>query len=166
MNSRARFVLWALALSLCLLVPPTATAAPRLWATVNACDTQARPDTLGIRASMPGNGTKQRLFMRFQAQFYDQAKAEYVNSGPATRWFDVGDARFRTTQAGYSFEFDAPPIGTEYTLRGLVFFQYRARRDRKLVVVKRARRITEGGLSGVERGDPRGRSEASCVLRR
>ena len=165
MKSRSRFVLQALALSLCLLAPATATAAPRLWATVNACDTQARPDTLGIRASMPGNGTRQRLYMRFQPQFFDAAKDVYVNSGPATRWIGVGIARFRTTQAGYSFEFDAPPVGTEYTLRGVVSFQYRARRRGKLVVVKRGRRITEAGLQRVEGGDPRGRSDAVCVIK-
>jgi len=147
------------------MAPAPALATPRLWATVNVCDTQARPDTIGIRASMPGNGTRQRLYMRFQAQFYDQAKRVYVDSGPATRWFDVGSARFRTTQGGYSFEFDAPPVGTEFTMRGLVSFQYRARREGRLVVVRRARRFTEGGLRGVESGDPRGSSAADCVIR-
>lgn len=165
MKSRACFLLGVLTLCLGLLAPASAVAAPRLWATVNVCDTQARPDTIGIRASMPGNGTRQRLYMRFQAQFYDQAKRVYVNSGSATRWTDVGSARFRTTQRGHWFEFHAPPVGTEFTMRGLVSFQYRARRDGRLVVVKRARRFTEGGLSGVESGDPRGSSEADCVIR-
>lgn len=164
MKSRAS---WILALiGLALLAPSPATAAPpKLWATVNACDTAARPNTIGIRASMPGNGTRQRLYMRFQVQIYDAVKGLYVNSGPATRWIHVGSARFRTTQAGYSFEFDAPPAGTEYTLRGLVSFQYRARRRGKLVVVKRARRITKSGYRGVERGDPPGSSEATCLIR-
>lgn len=165
MKSCSPSILAVSALCLALLAPAQAAAAPRLWATVNACDTQARPDTFGIRASMPGNGTGQRLYMRFQAQFYDPAGGAYVNSGPATRWIGVGSARFRTTQAGYSFEFDAPPAGTQYTLRGLVSFEYRARRKGKLAVVKRARRITEADLQNVEGGDPRGRSDAECVIR-
>jgi len=161
---RSRLLLVVLAL--CLALPaPAPAATPKLFATVNACDTGPRPDTIGIRASMPGNGTGQRLYMRFQVQFYDAARALYVNSGPATRFIHVGSARFRTTQAGYEFEFDAPPAGTEYTLRGLVSFEYRARRKGKLVVVKRARRITKAGYRRVEGGDPPGTSEAVCVIR-
>jgi hypothetical protein len=34
---------------------------PELWATVNICDTEKNPDSMGIRAGMPGNGTDQRL---------------------------------------------------------------------------------------------------------
>lgn len=166
MKSRARSLFTLLALAACVAAPSTATAAPRLWATVNACDTKARPDTLGIRASMPGNGTKQRLYMRFQAQVYDETKSGYVNSGLPTPWINVGRALFRTTQAGYSFEFDPPPPEAEYKLRGLVSFEYRARRRGKLVVVRRGRRLTERGLEGVEGGDPRGRSDAFCVIRR
>lgn len=165
MSNRFRSILVTVPLALALLPVMPVAAAPRLWATVNACDTAAQPDTLGIRASMPGNGTRQRLLMRFQAQFYDKDTGLYENSGAPTRWIDVGDARFRTTQAGYSFEFDPPPAGTEFTFRGLVSFEYRARRKGRLVVVKRARRITESGLRRVERGDPRGTSEAVCVIK-
>ena len=50
----------------------TALAAPKspdLWATVNICDTLRHPDQMGVRASMPGDGTHERMFMRFRAQF-------------------------------------------------------------------------------------------------
>ena len=160
-----RLVITVLALCAGLLTAGPAAAAPQLWATVNTCDTAAFPDTLGIRASMPGNGTRQRLYMRFQPQFYDPARAVYRNSGPATRWIHVGSARFRTTQAGYTFEFDPPPVGTQYTLRGLVSFEYRAWRGERLVAVKRARRVTKPGIRGVEGGDPAGSSAATCVIR-
>jgi hypothetical protein len=43
-------------------------AASRLWATVNVCDTERSPDAMGVRASMPGNGKPQVMFMRFTAQ--------------------------------------------------------------------------------------------------
>lgn len=153
------------ALVLGLAVASEATAATRLWATVNVCDTDSRPDTLGIRANVPGNGTGQRLYMRFEAQYYDAVNGVYLPTGSSTRFIRVGSARARATQAGYLFAFGAPPPGTEMTLRGLVSFQWRARRNGRLVVVRRARRVTTSGHRGVERGDPRGTSEATCALR-
>ncbi len=153
------------ALVLGLASASEAAAATRLWATVNVCDTELRPDTLGIRANVPGNGTGQRLYMRFEAQYYDAVNGVYLPSGSSTRFIPAGSARSRSTQKGYLFEFGAPPPGTEITLRGLVSFQWRARRNGRLVVVRRARRVTTSGHRGVEHGDPRGTSEATCALR-
>ena len=46
---------------------------PLLWATVNVCDTEANPDTIGIRASIPGSGVRgERMFLRFQVQYFSQ----------------------------------------------------------------------------------------------
>ena len=155
------------ALALCLVAVPAAPAqgATRLWATVNVCDTAASPDTVGIRASMPGNGTRQRLYMRFAAQWFDRDRDRFVSSGSRSRWIHVGSARYRSTQAGYSFKFDPPPAGEEFVFRGKVSFQWRARRKGKLVVVKRRTRITRKGIRGVEKGDPPGHSRALCVVR-
>ncbi len=165
MSSPRPPLLALVALTLGLAVPSEAAAATNLWATVNQCDTERRPDTLGIRASMPGNGTGQRLYMRFEAQYYDAANGVYLPSGSSTRFIHVGSARFRTTQAGYLFEFGAPPPGTDMTMRGLVSFQWRARRNGRLVVVRRARRVTTSDIRGVEEGEPRGSSAATCVIR-
>ena len=65
-------------LSLAMLVALAAAAPaqaghPDLWATVNVCDTAAFPDAMGVRASMPGNGTRQRMYMRFNASWYDRS---------------------------------------------------------------------------------------------
>ncbi len=157
------------ALLLALVVPmPAAAAKPGaklLWATVNLCDTAAAPDTVGIRASMPGNGTRQRLYMRFEAQWFDASRQRFVASGASSRWIHVGSARFRSTQSGFSFQFAPPPPGTEFTMRGLVRFEWRAQREAGQVVVRRASRVTRGGIAGVEGGDPPGTSAATCVIR-
>ena len=61
-----------------------ANTASRLWATVNSCDTFDSPDAMGIRASMPGNGRRQRMYMRFSAQWW---------SGLQQQWLDVPGGR-------------------------------------------------------------------------
>ena len=155
--------------ALLILAVPAPTAAARgdgeLWATVNVCDTAGAPDTIGIRASMPGNGTRQRMFMRFEAQFFDSARNRYVASGSSSRWMRVGSARFAATQAGFSFGFGQPPAGTEFTMRGRVDFEWRGRRRGRPAVVRRETRITRGGIGDVEGGDPPGFSAATCVIR-
>ena len=157
------------ALLLALVFPVPAGAAKGdakyLWATVNSCDTAAAPDTVGVRASIPGNGTRQKLYMRFEAQWFDRRTNRFVASGSSSRWIHVGSARFRSTQSGFSFAFGQPPAGTEFTLRGLVNFEWRGRRKGRGVVVRRETRITRAGIAGVEGGDPPGTSVASCVIR-
>jgi hypothetical protein len=161
-----------------LIVPAPASAAeapaPKklLWATVNVCAVEGTPNTFGIRASMPGNGTRQRMYMRFLAQAYSAEKRRYVLTGARSTWIRVGSARFVSRQSGYSFDFPDPPVGARYKLRGLVRFQWRELRARaggqgkRWVVVKRRERITRGGRRGVKGGDPPGRSDAVCLIDR
>ena len=164
---RCLLALAAVPLAVLLPLPAHAatTDAKYLWATVNLCDTPATPDTVGVRASMPGNGTQQKLYMRFEAQWFDQRRNRFVASGSSSRWMRVGSARFRSTQAGFSFQFGQPPAGTEFTMRGLVNFEWRGHRDGRQVVVRRESRLTRGGINGVGGGDPRGSSAATCVIR-
>lgn len=136
-----------------------------LWATVNLCDTAASPDTVGVRASMPGNGTRQKLYMRFEAQWFDSRKHRFVATGSSSRWIRVGSARFRSTQAGFSFRFGSPPAGTEFKMRGLVNFEWRGRRKGRQVVAREEVRVTRRGVEDVEGGDPPGKSAATCVIR-
>ena len=153
------------------LVPAPAQAAgsPDLWATVNICDTAMNPNTIGIRASIPGNGKNHRMYMRFEAQFFDRTKNRFVPSGSSSKWTYVGSARFRSVQFGFSFAFGQPPAGEQFVFRGKVDFRWRKwtrrRGARRLVTVMRRSRITRAGFSGVEGGDPPGRSEALCVIR-
>jgi hypothetical protein len=146
------------------------TKAP--WATVNVCDTAKKRNSVGIRAGMPGNGTEQRMYMRFQLQWYRPAERRYEDLGAPSTWVSAGSARFRAAQRGFTFGGIAdPPAGGRYKLRGEVSFEWRelqpvkkgSKRERE-VVVKRARRFTRGGLKGVVGGKPPGRSDGACVV--
>jgi hypothetical protein len=172
--SRRSLALPALALLLAPALAPApaaGAASPYLWATVNRCDTAAFPNTIGIRASMPGNGTKQRMEMRFEAQFFDRRINKFAPTGSSSVWQrqDPGSARFKSTQDGFSFTFNPPPAGEQFVMRGRVDFRWRARRGRpghrRWVTVKRRKRITRAGILNVEGGDPPGRSDALCVIR-
>ena len=155
-----------LLLTLACLSPATASAGSEdLWATVNVCDTPAARNTVGIRASMPGNGTAQRMFMRFEVQWYNTKRRRFAPTGSSSRWVSAGSARYESSQAGYSFQFGDPPVGTTFRMRGKVSYQWRARRGKRWVVVRRASRLTRAGFEGVAGGDPKGRSDAQCLMR-
>ena len=148
-----------------LVGPSAATAASPslLWATVNHCDVAG--SSVGIRASMPGNGTSQRMYMRFSAQ-YRNAAGRYVETGSSTRWIKVGTARRRSVQSGYDFVFAPPPAGGAFTFQGTVDFRWTARKGKRWRVVRTAERVTRAGIKGVEGGVPRGSSAANCAIAR
>jgi hypothetical protein len=147
--------------ALALASPVAAVPKDRTWATINVCDVTGKRNAVGIRAGMPGNGTRQRMYMRFVLQWYDPAKGRYVSLSPPSTWVDAGSARFRSAQRGFDFlDIDDPPVGQRYKFRGLVRFQWR-RGER---VVKRGQRVTRGGYRGVKGGRPPGRSDAVCVV--
>jgi hypothetical protein len=166
-SSHVRFpVLTLLAL---LVLPAPAAAAERtidksrhLWATVNICDTRANPDTLGIRASMPGSGRRtERMYMRFRAQFFSRAEnrwRDFSSAGTDSGWVRVGSARFKARQSGWSFPFRLKE-GQRYELRGVVRFEWR----RGTRVVRKAVKRTTAG-HGTAFSDPRGYSSATCQI--
>ena len=142
------------------------------WATVNVCDTAKKRNSVGVRAGMPGNGTEQRMYMRFQLQWYRARERRYVDIGAPSTWVSAGSARFRAAQRGFTFAgIVDPEAGARFKLRGEVVFQWRRLRPRRKgaerrreVVVKRARRFTRGGLRGVVGGRPPGRSDGVCIV--
>ena len=146
------------------LAPATAEARSRnLWATVNVCDTQASPDQMGVRARMPGDGARERMYMRFRAQFRSGKRWKPVAGKGASGWLYAGSALFKTQEIGYTFSFDTPKAGTGYVMRGLVQFQWRKRRGKRQVVVHRTHLYTEGGHPA--RGaDPKGYSAPTCRI--
>ena len=144
-----------------------AAASRRLWATVNVCDTFDSPDAMGIRASMPGNGTGQRMYMRFSAQWYSSLRGWLDVPNGRSPWIYVGSARYAARQAGYSLDFQTPPFGRAYILRGTVQFQWRSQRRAKRSGYRIAREhtaLTTTGLRGVRGGDPKGTSKAMCAI--
>ncbi len=160
-----RRLIATLALLACVS-PATANAGSEdLWATVNVCDTPGARNTIGIRASMPGDGTAARMYMHFEAQWYSVKRRRFVPTGSSSRWVSAGSARYESSQAGFSFQFDDPPPGTAFLMRGKVSYQWRLRRGRHWTVVRRASRLTSAGIAGVSGGDPAGRSDSHCLIR-
>jgi hypothetical protein len=108
------------------------------WATVNICDTKDSPNALGIRTSVPGNGTRQRIFARYTAQWWSEADQEWltVEGSGVTPWVLVGGADMASRQAGWTFSFVQPPEGTTYVMRGVVELEWRD----TAAAAKRARR--------------------------
>jgi hypothetical protein len=128
-----------------------------LWATVNICNTPAHPDTIGIRASMPGTPRGARAAMRFDVQYRTPAGWQRV-SGTDSGWRPVGTARGRALQSGWSFQFATPP--QPVMLRGVVRFRWR-RHGR---TVRWARHTTTAAHHVRKAGDPPGYSAATCAL--
>jgi hypothetical protein len=147
------------------------------WATVNICDTSGSPNALGIRTSVPGNGSGERIWARYTAQWWSGAAQEWKTVGGSglTDWVYVGQADMSARQAGWTFRFVQPPTGATYVMRGVVEFQWRdeveaarrARRTRKAqraAVVRERTLLTETGMKGVQGGDPAGTSKAMCLI--
>ena len=145
---------------------PLAVKPPRarslLWATVNVCDTDDAPDTIGIRGSMPGSGNRrERMYMRFEVEYRDAADGRWKAIGPSgdSGWISVGSGRYRARQSGRNFVVRPPREGA-FRLRGDVTFEWR----RGTSVVRRASRRTMGGHPNTRGADPRGHSAAVCVV--
>ena len=164
--SPLRATLGAIAL---LLAPAPAAAgtfahSKRLWATVNVCDTVGHPDALGIRGSMPSDGSKaDTMFMRFQVQFFNPADKHWHNLGPEadSGFVEVGSAA-RTRQSGITFTITPPRAGSApYLLRGSVTFEWR---DDQGTVVHRERKRTTANHPGTKGSDPVGFSAATCMI--
>ena len=154
----------AVCLLACLVAVPAAAQDREelLWATVNICDTEQSPDTLGVRAQMPGTGRqRERMYMRFRAQWLSAADGvwhDFEADGFDSGWVSVGSARFRDRQSGWSFPFRLDP-GQRFELRGVVQFQWR----RGGRVIRREVRRTRSGHK-TARSEPRGYSAATCVV--
>jgi hypothetical protein len=157
------------ALLLAAVLAPRASAATPversadLWATVNVCDTAARPDTVGIRGSMPGSGRLETLQMRFRVQYVDGSDGKWHNvaKGADSGYVRVGASRRRTLESGYSFAFAPPAGGRVVHMRGAVTFRWL----RKGRTVRRIRELSEAGHRSTRGADPDGFSAATCDLR-
>ena len=133
-----------------------------LWATVNVCDTERSPDTIGIRGSMPTNGdTRETQWMRFQVQFQsaDDNRWHNVPEGGDSGFISVGQARDRARQAGRSFRI-SPRKGETVLLRGRISFEWRLRG----AVTRRAWRLTRGGHRSSAGADPPDYTAATCTI--
>jgi hypothetical protein len=149
----------------CLAVASLAPAASRpkdLWATVNVCDTEIHQDMMGVRASMPGDAERTKMYMRFAAQYYDRSKQLWfdVKGDGVSKWIYVGLGKYARRQGGYTFAFDAPEEGKAFVLRGVVDFKWvKGRR-----IVRTARQTTKGGHPNTRGADPKTFSAGLCEI--
>ena len=163
---RRLLVIFALSGLVVACGPASASAArpvPLVWATVNVCDTQTRPNQMGIRGSMAGLTRSSRMYMRFRVQFQDaDGRWRLLKSGPLSdsAWVRVAKGRRGEHDAGWSFEFKPPASGGAHVLRGIVSFEWR--RGRR--VLQRARTFTEAGHPGTAGAEPADFSAASCQI--
>src|SRR3954447_6919934 len=105
---------------------PTVDRNPRLWSTINICDTVKHPDVIGIRASMPGSGKrKERMYMRFQVQYFRQSSQKWVFLGASadSGFRSVGSAKYVRRESGWNFSIMPPPEGQTFRLRGVVNYE-------------------------------------------
>ena len=158
------FVVLLLVLALALPTQASAHHAGRLWATVNICDTEKNPNVLGVRASMPGNGTEQTMWMRFDASYFDRSTETWRPVGGKSRspWVKVGNAQFRSRQAGRKFKINPPSPISSFVVRGIVKFQWRRPNGR---VARRESQKTLNGHPTGRHGDPRGYTAGVCEIR-
>jgi hypothetical protein len=156
----------ALAVAVALTLVPAAHGAGvvsrHLWATINVCDTFKHPDTIGVRASMPGSPhPSEQMFMRFRVQYFRTSDQLWHNiaKGGDSGFIPVGPAKYKARQAGRLFIF-APPAGGSFQMRGKVSFEWR-RNDK---VVRSAGRVTTAGHRSTAGSDPAGYSNDVCVI--
>ena len=156
-----------LALLLALALPGSAAASDNddLWATINICDTEANPNVLGVRASMPGNGTRQTMWMRFRATYFDRATETWhrIPGDSQSPWIETGKARVSARQAGRRFMIEPPLPTTTHVVRGVVKYQWRRRKTDE--VVRRAKKVTLAGHPTGSYGDPYDYSAGLCEIR-
>jgi hypothetical protein len=164
LRRRAEIITLFAVLVVTMAAAPVAQAAEddTLWATVNVCDTAAWPDTIGIRASMPGSRSGQDVrWMRFVVEYFSKPDDRWyrVADGGDSGWLRVGKGR-RPKQFGRSLRIE-PPAGERVLLRGRVLLQWRTDDGE---VLRRASERTRRGHRSDAGDDPRGYSAATCTI--
>jgi hypothetical protein len=112
---------------------------------------------MGVRASLPGDGSSKQMRVRFTAQWYSEGQQAWlpVKGAASSPWIDAGSAEYSYGQAGWTFGFAQPPSGKHYQLRGVAQMQWLSRGR----VTRSASSVTRVA-SGVDVGG----SQATCTL--
>ncbi len=132
-----------------------------VWATVNVCDTADAPNTIGIRASMPGSRSGAEVrWMRFVVEYHAPAADRWIRlaDGGDSGYLRVGKGR-RPKQFGRSLRIELP--AGRSVLRGRVYFQWRTEGGD---VLQSARARTRRGHRSNAGADPPGYSAATCTI--
>jgi hypothetical protein len=160
-------VLVSAALLLAALTSAPAGAAAKeehsdLWATVNLCDTPAKPGAVGVRVSIPREKGAPRQWARIRLQWFDGGDRAWrlVRSGGDAGWARIGIGT-RLVQGGTTFTFPPPKPGARIVLRGLVDVEWR---DGTKVVDHARLTTTAGHRDGKDK--QRRVSRSSCQITR
>jgi hypothetical protein len=131
---------------------------PKLWATVNTCNTRAFPDTIGIRGQMPTLGFAASLSMSIQVDYWDSSARRFhpIPDPHARRLVALGRVSFGFQQGGHTFQF-AKHAGL---LRATVTFQWQ--RGRRLL--GHMSMPTTGGHPDADGGSPPRHSAPTCRI--
>jgi hypothetical protein len=101
-----------------VVIAGPASGADRLtptWAKVNICN----PTQLGARAQLAGDGSSDRMAVRFTAQWLSPDGWVPLSGEATSPWQDAGSAEFTWQQAGWTFSLNVPPSGESYQLRAV-----------------------------------------------
>ena len=89
------------------------------WANVNICS----PTQLGARAQLAGDGSSDRMRVRFTAQWQSPGGWLPLGGQATSPWQDAGTAEFTWGQAGWTFALNVPQTGESYQLRAVAEMQ-------------------------------------------
>jgi hypothetical protein len=89
------------------------------WAKVNICS----QTQLGARAQLAGDGSSDRMQVRFTAQWLSPDGWVPLGGQASSPWQDAGSAEFTWGQAGWTFNLSVPQSGTAYQLRAIAEMQ-------------------------------------------
>jgi hypothetical protein len=147
----------ALLLALVVALPGAASAAPAegpLWATVNSC----APNSVGMRVSVPGDGSSRKQFVHFSAQWWSQVKHAWLPVGGSadSPWLPAGSSTASWSQAGWTYDFQQSPPGAVFLIRGIAQIQWREGGS----VVQSRTLVTRAGAPGLVEGT----SSGSCRI--
>ena len=92
-------------------------------ATVNVCDSAT--DSLGVRATMPGDAPGSRMFTRFSVQ-WQRAGVWLAVAGSESPWLDAGPGPWLYRETGWTRAFAPPPPAGRFLLRGVTEMQWRS----------------------------------------
>jgi hypothetical protein len=158
----------ALVLTASALLPAAASAARREapvretpWATVNQCDTLAKPGSVGVRLAVPDDEGSPAQWVRIRMQWFDASTRAWRNLASADAgWTRLG-AGSRSVQGGTTFTFAPPSAGMRLVLRAAVEVEWR----KGDTVVDSARLRTTAGHEDPSDAHLR-TSRASCEIAR
>lgn len=110
------------ALAAAAAAPAHAAASEQLtstWVDANICN----PSELGARAQLAGDGSSDRMRVRFTAQWLSPDGWVPLAGRATSPWQDAGSAEFTWGQAGWTFALNVPQTGESYQLRAVAEMQ-------------------------------------------